>query len=105
MPEVEDAVYEDRLGVSAWIYKKKVLVGTRDLLIHHGVPVLTEKKEREYNQKGWKVLYFAEAGELMAFFLVNYYADPQLKKMLKKLEKSGMTILVKSTTRLSMMKA
>lgn len=96
MPEVEDAVYEDRLGVSAWIYKKKVLVGTRDLLIHHGVPVLTEKKEREYNQKGWKVLYFAEAGELMAFFLVNYYADPQLKKMLKKLEKSGMTILVKS---------
>ncbi len=97
MPEVEDAVYEDRLGVSAWIYKKKVLVGTRELLNHHGVRALSEKQEREYNSKGWKVLYYAEAGELMAYFLVNYYADPQLKRSLKKLEKSGMTILVRSS--------
>ena len=40
LPEVDDIVYEDRLGTSAWIYRKKILVGTRDLLVHHGVPVL-----------------------------------------------------------------
>ena len=32
----------------------------------------------------------------MAMFVVSYSADPQLKKALRKLEKSGMTILVRS---------
>ncbi len=96
MPEVEDVVYEDKLGTSAWIYRKKVLLGTRELLIHHGVPVLKEESEREYARKGRKVLYYAEAGELMAIYVVSYNADPQLKHALKRLEKSGMTILVRS---------
>lgn len=96
LPEVDDIVYEDRLGTSAWIYRKKILVGTRDLLVHHGVPVLKEEYERKYARKGRKVLYLAEAGKLMAMFVVSYSAEPQLKKSLKKLEKSGMTILVRS---------
>lgn len=96
LPEVDDIVYEDRLGTSAWIYRKKILVGTRDLLVHHGVPVLKEEYERKYARKGRRVLYLAEAGKLMAMFVVSYSAEPQLKKSLKKLEKSGMTILVRS---------
>lgn len=46
LPEVDDIVYEDRLGTTGWIYRKKILVGTRDLLIHHGVPVLKEDFEK-----------------------------------------------------------
>lgn len=96
LPEVDGIVYEDRLGTTGWIYRKKILVGTRDLLIHHGVPVLKEDFEKKYTRKGRKVLYLAEAGKLMAMFVVSYSADPQLKKALRKLEKSGMTILVRS---------
>jgi hypothetical protein len=96
LPEVDDIVYEDRLGTTGWIYRKKILVGTRELLIHHGVPVLKEDFEKKYTRKGRKVLYLAEAGKLMAMFVVSYSADPQLKKALRKLEKSGMTILVRS---------
>ena len=96
LPEVDDIVYEDRLGTTGWIYRKKILVGTRDLLIHHGVPVLKEDFEKKYTRKGRRVLYLAEAGKLMAMFVVSYSADPQLKKALRKLEKSGMTILVRS---------
>ena len=96
LPEVDGIVYEDRLGTTGWIYRKKILVGTRDLLIHHGVPVLKEDFEKKYTHKGRKVLYLAEAGKLMAMFVVSYSADPQLKKALRKLEKSGMTILVRS---------
>lgn len=66
---------------------KKILVGTRDLLVHHGVPVLKEEYERKYARKGRRVLYLAEAGKLMAMFVVSYSAEPQLKKSLKKLEK------------------
>lgn len=97
LPEVDGIVYEDRLGTSAWIYRKKVLVGTRELLIHHGVQVPKEDFEKRYTRKNRKILYLAVAGKLMAMFVVSYNAEPKLKRALRKLEKSGLTILVKSS--------
>lgn len=96
LPEVDGIVYENGLGTSAWIYRKKVLVGTRELLIHHGVTVPKEEYEKKYTRKGRKILYLAETGKVTAMFVVSYNAEPQLKKSLRQLEKSGMTILVKS---------
>lgn len=96
LPDVDGIVYEDRLGTSAWIYRKKILVGTRELLIHHGVNVPKEEFESKYTRKGRKILYLAVAGKVMAMFVVSYNADPELKRSLRKLEKSGITILVKS---------
>lgn len=96
LPDVDGIVYEDRLGTSAWIYRKKILVGTRELLIHHGVNVPKEDFEKKYTRKGRKILYLAVTGKVMAMFVVSYNADPDLKKALKRLEKSGMTVLVKS---------
>lgn len=96
LPDVDGVVYEDKLGTSAWIYRKKILVGTRELLIHHGVAVPKEEFEKKYTRKGRKILYLAVTGQLQAMFVVSYNADPMLKRSLKKLEKSGITILVKS---------
>lgn len=97
LPDVDGIVYEDKLGTSAWIYRKKILVGTRELLIHHGVAVPKEEFEQKYARKGRKILYLAVTGQVMAMFVVSYSADPKLKKSLRRLEKSGITILVKSS--------
>lgn len=97
LPDVDNVIYEDRLGTSAWIYRKKVLVGTRDLMIHHGIQVPKQEFEAKHTRRGRKILYLAVAGKLMAMFVVSYNADPTLKRMLRKLEKSGITILVKSS--------
>jgi hypothetical protein len=96
LPDVDGVVYEDKLGTSAWIYRKKILVGTRELLIHHGVQVPKEEFEQKYTRKGRKILYLAVTGKVMAMFVVSYNADPKLKRMLRRLEKSGITVLVKS---------
>ena len=96
LPDVDGVVYEDKLGTSAWIYRKKILVGTRDLLIHHGVQVPKEEFEEKYTRKGRKILYLAVTGQIMAMFVVSYSANPKLKKTLRRLEKSGITVLVKS---------
>ena len=96
VPEVDGIIYEDKLGTSAWLYKKKILVGTRELLIHHGIQVPTEEFEKRHTKNDKKALYLAVAGRLMAMFVVSYHAQPKLKRVLRKLEKSGMTILVKS---------
>lgn len=96
LPEAEGVIYEDKMGTSAWIYQKKILVGTRDLLIHHGVAVPKIEFENKYTRKGRKALYLAVAGKISAMFVVSYSADNNIKKSLKKLEKSGITILLKS---------
>ena len=92
LPQVDGVIYEDKMGTSAWIYQKKILVGNRDLLIHHGVTVPKEDYEKKYTRKGRKALYLAVAGKVMAMFIVSYEADPTLKKLLKKLERSGITV-------------
>lgn len=97
VPEVDSIVYEDKLGTSAWLYRKKILVGTRELLIHHSIQVPTEEFEKRHTKNGKKALYLAVAGRLMAMFVVSYSANPKLKRALRRLEKSGMTILVKSS--------
>lgn len=96
LPEVDTVLYEDKMGTSAWIYQKKVLVGNRDLLVHHGISVPKEEYENKYATNGRKALYLAVAGKIAAMFVVSYSADAGLKKELKKLEKSGITILLKS---------
>lgn len=97
LPVVEGVTYENAMGISAWIYKRKVLVGNRDLLIRHGVDVPTENFEKRYTVKGRKALYLAVNGRAAAMFIVSYSADPELKRELRKLEKSGITIIVKSS--------
>lgn len=96
LPPVEDILYEDKMGTSAWIYDKRVLVGNRDLLIHHGVKVPKESVEQKQTIKGRKVLYLAIDGQAIAMFVVSYKAEPRLKRELRKLEKSGIQIIVKS---------
>lgn len=96
LPTAEGITYEDKMGTSAWIYQRKVLVGNRDLLIHHGVSVPKIEYERKYTRKGRKALYLAVAGKIAAMFIVSYSADPALKKSLKRLEKSGMTVILRS---------
>ena len=96
LPKVEKINYEDKQGTSAWIYDKKVLVGNRTMMKNHDIPVPSESFEKKNSIRGRKVLYLAVNSKLTAMFVVSYSADPDLKRELKKLEKSGITIIVKS---------
>ena len=96
LPEVEDVVYENKMGTSAWVYGKKVLVGNRDLLLTHGVSVPTQSFEDKYAKDGCHALYLAVNGKIRAMFIIEYSANPLLKQELKKLEQSGITIIVRS---------
>ncbi len=96
LPKVEGITYEEKMGTSGWIYKQKVLVGTREMMKKHDISVPQESFENKYTIKGRKALYLALDGKLLALFVVSYNADPDLKRELKKLEKSGITLIVKS---------
>ncbi|MCC8023037.1 MAG: hypothetical protein LIO46_04560 [Clostridiales bacterium] len=97
LPEAESVLYEDRLGISAWIYGKKVLVGNRSLLQHHSVQMPGPEFEEKYAHSGRRLLYLAIAGKIAAAFVVSYSADEAVKEHLQKMEKSGLTLLIKTS--------
>lgn len=97
LPKVDSVQYEKQMGTSAWVYHKKVLVGNRNLLINHGVNVPKISFEQKYTRRNRKALYLAVDGKIMAMFVVSYSADPDLKRELIKLEKTGITLIVKSS--------
>lgn len=96
LPPIDDVLYEDKMGTSAWIYDRKVLVGNRTLLENHNIKLPKKSVEEKYTTDDRKALYLSVDGELTAMFIVSYKAEPNLKRELKRLEKSGIQIIVKS---------
>lgn len=97
LPEVDTLVYEERMGSSCWIYGKKVLVGNRQLLLNHGVKVPPEEFETKYKHDNRYLLYLTVAGKIAAMFVVSYKANGRVKEELLRLERSGLTVLVRTS--------
>lgn len=96
LPPVESLAYEERLGLSSWIHGRRVLIGTRDLLVNHNVDAPEKSFEDQYTHDGRKVIYLAIAGKIAAMFVVKYQPDKQIGQYLRKLDKAGVAILVRS---------
>lgn len=97
LPQVESLAYEERLGCSGWIYNQRVLVGSRELLVKHNVDAPSREEERIFKKDGCEVLYLAVEGKTAALFVVSYAADAQTADYLCRLEKYGISILVRTS--------
>lgn len=97
LPPVKELNYEDKLGISARIHNQKVLLGNRNLLIHHNIDVPDKAMEDKYSHSGRKVIYLAVAEKMAAMFVVSYAVDKELDPYLKTLESSGIQVLVRTT--------
>lgn len=95
----ESLVYEDRMGISAWVDGRRVLVGNRELMKHYGVdlPPLPLELQQKQAQEDRQVLYVANSGEAAAMFIVSYKADKQMKRALELLDSRDVSICVYST--------
>lgn len=95
IPPVENFLYEERLGYSAWVLDRKVLVGNRQMLLNHSVSVPTKEQEKVY-AKGRYVMYVVIDGEITATFLVGYKVLPSLKKYSRDFNKTGLVLMLNS---------
>lgn len=96
LPPVKELVYEDKLGIAARIHNQKVLLGNRNLLIHHNIEVPEKELEERYSHSGRKVMYLAVAGKIAALFVVSYAVDKNLEPYFKLLESNGIQVLVRT---------
>ncbi len=94
---VEDLVYEDRLGLSGWVRGRRVFVGNRKLLENHNIEIPMSIDEAKYRHKGRRVIYLADAGKIAAIFVVSYGTDERIAEHLRKVENSGINLLIRTT--------
>lgn len=96
LPTVKSFSYEEKLGVSGWIYNQKVILGTRQMMLNHNVDVPGTIDEDRYLISGHEVIYLAIANKLAAMMVVDYAPNKKLVPYLKKLRDAGVTILVRN---------
>lgn len=94
---VESLSYEEKLGCSCWIHNHRVLVGNRELLVHHNVETPDKELEEKYKADGKNVVYLAIEGKISAMFVVVYKANKETAKYMRQLEKDGLTIFFRTS--------
>ena len=95
IPPVENFLYEERQGYSAWVLDRKVLVGNRQMLLNHSVSVPTKEQEKAYG-KGRYVMYVVIDGEITATFLVGYKVRSSLRRYSRDFNKTGLVLMLNS---------
>ena len=95
LPVAENIQYEEKLGFSAWIGKKRVLVGNREMLVQHSIPAPDEREEKHYAGNRF-TMYLVVGGRLTASFLVNYKALSSVKNLTGEFNKTGLVLLLTS---------
>ena len=92
-PEAEDLQYEDKLGYSCWVAGRRVLVGTREMLVQHSIGAPSAAEEAAYAGKD-SVLYVAVEGIVAATFLVHYQVQPAVRRAVRAFNKSGLVLML-----------
>lgn len=94
---VESYIFEDSMGLCGWINNKRVLLGSRELMINHSIEeVPSAAKEQEYTKGGKSAVYLSISGELSAMFIVEISPSLEVKKALTELSRQGVYTVIKT---------
>lgn len=91
---VDTIIYEDGMGLSAWVGGKRVLIGNRELMINHGIDIPSHDYENKYVGGGKDILYLANSGVLTAMFVLSYNADEAVYRSLGVMASRGIRLVI-----------
>ena len=93
LPPVRSLIYEERLGISAYIRNQSVLLGSRNLLSNHSIDPPPKSAEVPYLQEGKRVLYLAVDSKVCAMFVLQYAPRRSLSAPLRTLQDNDTHLL------------
>ncbi len=96
LPPVDTLAYEEKLGLSAWIFNRRVLVGNGDLLKNHNVEIPDKALIEKHLTEGRYPLYLAIDGKAAAVFIISYDVNSENARLLKNIESNSISLLVRS---------
>lgn len=97
LKKVDSVIYEDKMGISAWVEGKKVLIGNRNLMLNHEITPPDISYENKFKQDGREIIYLANSGELTAMFVVSYTGSDEMVEYLDDLASKGISLTVYTT--------
>ncbi len=96
LPTVQSFNYEERMGISGWINDQKVIMGNRNMMKLHNMPLPDISEEEKYTYDGRRVIYLAIANQLAAMMVVSYAPNKKLIPFIRRLGTDGVTILLRN---------
>ena len=94
---IENFSYEDSLGLCGWINNKRILFGSRELMISHNIEGMpTKTKENEFAGDDKEVVYLSVSGNLSAMFVVELKAESNIKYWINQLWQNNVHLIIKS---------
>lgn len=98
LKKVDNIVFENGMGVSAWVDSRRVLIGNRRLMTNHGI-ILPAEAQAKPNQAAAdsEPLFLSNSGEACAQFVVSYHIDDELALQLDNLARLEKQLIVYTT--------
>lgn len=96
LKKVDTIVYEDMMGISGWVDNKRVLIGSRELLLNHGIDVPSKDYEKRYCTDNHEIVYLSTSGELTAAFIISLTAAESVRHALRQMENNDIFCIVKT---------
>ncbi len=96
LPAVKSFGYEEKQGISGWIFGQKVVLGNRMMMVNHNIEIPETVDEDKYLIAGHEVMYLGIAHKLAAMMVVDYAPNEQIRPYLQKLRDSGVSVLVRN---------
>ena len=94
---VEDYAYDEGKGISGWIQNRRVLLGTRDLMIEHSVEgIPPTAKVRSLTPNGAEPLYLSISGSVAAIYMIRLEAGRSVRKWLREMERENLFMIIRS---------
>lgn len=93
---VDSVIYEDGMGISAWVKNRRVLIGSRELMINHNVKVPGREYEDQYLANDRNLVYLSTGGELSAVFVIGLECSEDVRNMVDGLYNNDIVCVVKT---------
>lgn len=99
LKKVDNIVFENGMGISAWVASRRVLIGNRRLMTNHGValPAEAQLKQNQAATGDSEPLFLSNSGEVCAQFVVSYHIDDALAVELDNLARLEKQLIVYTT--------
>ena len=96
LPYVDSVKFEENKGIVGWIGGERVLIGRRELLEKYGITPPPFEDAQPFIDENRNITYLANAGQLVSMIVTSYTPDVKLKGELQRLEKNGVSVLIRT---------
>ena len=96
LKKVDSILYEDNMGISAWVDDRRVIIGNYYMMVHHNVNMPPDSEIKKISKNGCDYVFVAISGKLTAAFMYDMSADFDIKSNLSSLEKEGISVVIKT---------